>query len=269
MVRRDDGGGGPSGVGYKLDVKVDSLRKLATELDDDGKDFHGEFANWDQKSKYAHPTNAQFAPSKLAGSQPKSVSRPFSASVDLQEANDKSYGQAIVAARMIEAGIGALFKGADILADSYKNLDDANAVSLSQITAMFPEPKKPAGGADQGLKLPPADQWVALKDGWDTNKDGKVDIPYGASGKKPENLDSDSKNDPPGNDDPRNREGWKPATDINLRDDDDVDGKNVGDGTGLDGDAYDDMKSRETIILAPGQDYGTGSNSGGGSTTMA
>jgi len=253
MVRPDEGGAsGPTGVGYKLDVKVESLRTLATEIADDLKDFDGEFESWNQKGKLAHPLNAQYRPEKA---------NVFEEGYTLDGTNQGSYMEVTLGVQLLRKGLEALHTAADSLADTYKNLDDANALSVSRVEQMFPEPGKPGTPTE---KLPPLDQWKgkALADGFDLDGDGvinpdKGDILFAPStGKKPEFANDPSVNDRPDDERPENHDGYEKPVDETLP------------SGGLSEDVfeeYQEQKAEEPVILAPaapGETYDSGSSSG-------
>jgi hypothetical protein len=212
MAEYDDGGPAPTGVGYKLDVKVESLRTLSTELNDDLTDFKAEYDRWDVKGSVMHPLSAQYLPKDGAA---------FAEAGTVGKANIASYNDLIVKVVLLQKGVEALQKAADNLADTYKNLDDANSLSVSRVELMFPEPGKPGTPV---ASLPPVDKWVALPDGFDLNGDGVVrekdgDIPFAPSptGKRPEFADTtSSKNSQPGDQDHTTRAGYTKPQDPNA-----------------------------------------------------
>ncbi|MFC7528573.1 hypothetical protein [Actinoplanes sp. GCM10030250] len=210
MVRYDEGGSGPTGVGHKLDVKVESLKTLSTELLDDLKDFEAEYERWDTRGSVMHPLSAQYIP--------KGSSTAFAEAVEMHGKNVGSYTDVNVKVQFIRKGIEALQKAAADLAETYKNLDEANALSVSKVEMMFPEPGKPGTPTE---KLPPADQWKVLPDGFDLNNDGIIsekdgDIPFAAtpSGKKPDFSGENSKHDTPEDEKYTERAGYTKPQDL-------------------------------------------------------
>jgi hypothetical protein len=156
--------GDPKPLTSKLDVNVESIKDLTANLREDADAFRGEMNAWGKTDSADHPMHAQVGrfPGYLEGQYV--FENNFYAGLDAS-AMAMSIGNALMFLQMGADNIAMAFGGEDAMAN----------VKLKQIEEMFPEKPFKAPGSGDGTA--PLKDWVQIgNQGWDTNKDGKVDI---------------------------------------------------------------------------------------------
>src|SRR4051812_28011522 len=161
----------PKSLEFKINVNVPNMQTLIKNLEADLEAFDDEFNRWNHKNRDDHPSAAQI------GANPLMVEGTY-----VKSNNDGSVLEAGTTYAMVKRSLLIMALGAKNIGLAYQSEDSLAHVKLSQIEAMFPEqPFKPGQTDAERAQLPPVEDWVLIPgQGWDTNKDGKMDVPLPA-----------------------------------------------------------------------------------------